>query len=267
MTQDKDYAHVPGPGSGPLTYGSYLRVPELLDLQSPLSLPTTHDEMLFIITQQAQELWFKQVMYELRAIIDDLDGGRVLEAMRLLSRVNAILRVLGEEVAVLETMPPLEFQHFRGVLSTSSGFESEQFRELEYACGLREPTFLKVMEKYMDGTAIRCRWPRSLADAFRGRLRPVDPDPVAATLCLYTTPAQYPELFLLAETLSEFEVRFQEWRFHHIKLVDRVIGDRAPGTAGSAGSGYLGKTLTYRFFPELWAARNELTAHYSAREM
>src|SRR3954447_2606048 len=100
MEADKDYRHVPGPGAGPLTYGTYLRVPELLDLQSPLSLPTAHDEMLFIVTQQAQELWFKQVLYEVGAIIAGLDAGQVLDATRLLGRVNAILRVLGEEVAV-----------------------------------------------------------------------------------------------------------------------------------------------------------------------
>ena len=91
-------------------------------------------------------------------------------------------------------------------------------------------------------------------------LAALHPDPVAALVCVYGTPAAHPELFLLAEALSEYEVYFQEWRFHHVKLVERVIGDRSPGTAGSAGSGYLGKTLTYRFFPELWEARNRLTA-------
>jgi tryptophan 2,3-dioxygenase len=247
MPPNTEHNHAPGPGSGPLTYGSYLRVPELLALQSPLSLPTVHDEMLFIIVQQAQELWFKQVLYELQAIIGLLDGGSLLDAARLITRVNGIFGVLGSEVDVLATMPPLEFGRFRGVLSTSSGFESEQFRELELASGLSDATFFKVIDKYMDGAALRARWPRTLAEAFRGVLAGLHPDPVAA-------------LVLLAEALSEYEVRFQEWRFHHVKLVERVIGDRSPGTAGSAGSGYLGKTLTYRFFPELWEARNRLMA-------
>lgn len=260
MPPSTEHNHAPGPGSGPLTYGSYLRVPELLALQSLLSLPTVHDEMLFIVVQQAQELWFKQVLYELQTIIALLDEGDLLDAARLITRVNAIFDVLGTEVDILATMPPLEFGRFRGVLSTSSGFESEQFRELELASGLDDPTFFKVIDKYMDGAALRARWPRTLAGAFRDVLARLNPDPVAALVCVYGTPAAHPELFLLAETLSEYEVRFQEWRFHHVKLVERVIGDRSPGTAGSAGSGYLGKTLTYRFFPELWEARNRLTA-------
>ncbi len=262
MEGDNGYSHSPGPGSGPLTYGTYLRVPELLALQSPLSLPTVHDEMLFIVVQQAQELWFKQILHELEAVITHLDAGAVLEATRLVARVNTILRVLSAEVEVLETMPPLEFQRFRGVLSTSSGFESEQFRELEYASGLRDPTFLKVVERHVDIGAARARWPRSLADAFRAALEGVAPDAVEALVAVYTTPTLHQPLFGLAEALSEYEVRFQEWRFHHIKLVDRVIGDRAAGTGGSAGSGYLGRTLGYRFFPELWEARNALTAEY-----
>ncbi len=260
MPPSTEHNHAPGPGSGPLTYGSYLRVPELLALQSPLSLPTVHDEMLFIVVQQAQELWFKQVLYELQTIIGLLDEGDLLDAARLIRRANAIFGVLGTEVDILATMPPLEFGRFRGVLSTSSGFESEQFRELELASGLDDPTFFKVIDKYMDGAALRARWPRTLAGAFRDVLTGLNPDPVAALVCVYGTSAAHPELFLLAEALSEYEVRFQEWRFHHVKLVERVIGDRSPGTAGSAGSGYLGKTLTYRFFPELWEARNRLTA-------
>ncbi len=264
MDRTPDESHARGPGSGPLTYGTYLRVPELLSLQSPLSLPVVRDEMLFIVVQQVQELWFKQLLYDLRAVVAALDTRRPLEALPLLGRATGILRALAEEVAILETMPPLEFQRFRGVLSTSSGFESEQFRELELASGLRDPTFLKVLEKFLDAPALYARWPRTLADAFLGVLRPVAPDPVAAVLCIYSTPAAYPELFLLAEALSDYEVRFQEWRFHHLKLVDRSIGDRAAGTAGSAGTGYLGKTLGYRFFPALWEARNQLTARYNA---
>jgi tryptophan 2,3-dioxygenase len=259
MPPSTEHEHARGPGSGPLTYGSYLRVPELLALQSPLSLPTVHDEMLFIIVQQAQELWFKQVLYELQTVIALLDERNLLDAARLITRVNGIFGVLGNEVEILATMPPLEFGRFRGVLSTSSGFESEQFRELELASGLSDPTFFKVIDKYIDGPALRARWPRTLAEAFRGVLADLHGDPVAALVCVYGTPAAHPEVFLLAEALSEYEVRFQEWRFHHVKLVERVIGDRSPGTAGSAGSGYLGKTLTYRFFPELWEARNRLT--------
>ena len=257
--------HAPGPGSGPLTYGTYLRVPELLDLQSPLSLPTAHDEMLFIIVQQAQELWFRQILHEWRTVIDLLDGGVIPEATRLITRVNRIMAVLTGEVAILETMPPLEFARFRGILSSSSGFESEQFREVELASGLRDPTFLQLIIKHMDGPGLHARWPRTLADAFRAALAPLDPDPVAALVRIYGDPSYDSARFALAEALTAYEIGFQGWRFAHIKLVERVIGDRSAGTAGSAGSGYLGKTLTYRFFPELWTARNQLTAAYTAR--
>src|SRR5438045_3372381 len=152
---ENEIAHEPQP----LTYGSYLRVPELLGLQSPLKQPAIHDEMLFIIVQQAQELWFKQVLHELRAVI-----------------------------------------------------------------GLLER------------------------------------DQMASVVRVYDGDLERPDLFMLAEALSEYEVTFSEWRFRHVKLVERTIGDRMPGTAGSSGVGYLGKTMSYRFFPELWEARNQITA-------
>ncbi|HEX8221675.1 MAG TPA: tryptophan 2,3-dioxygenase family protein [Chloroflexia bacterium] len=244
----------------PLTYGSYLRVPELIGLQVPLGPDEAHDEMLFIIAQQAQELWFKQVLHDLRLVIDRLESGEITFALHLLGRINKIMHVVGQEVTVLATMPPPEFQRFRHVLSSSSGFESEQFRELEIASGLREPTFIKLIERHMNVPGIWTRWPRSLHDTFLELVEPLAPDPVDAVVQIYMNTATHGQLFLLAEALSEYEVRFGEWRFNHIKLVERTIGDRAMGTAGSAGAGYLGKTLGYRFFPELWEARNRISA-------
>ncbi|MEA2573212.1 MAG: tryptophan 2,3-dioxygenase [Chloroflexia bacterium] len=244
----------------PLTYGSYLRVPELLSLQTPLGPEEARDEMLFIITQQSQELWFKQILYDLRAVIDRLESHDIALALHLLGRINKIMQVVGQEVTVLATMPPPEFQRFRHVLSSSSGFESEQFRELEIASGLREPTFIKLIERHIHVPGIWNRWPRSLHDALVDLLEPLGTDATDAAVEIYMHPEQHGQLFLLAEALSEYDVRFGEWRFNHIKLVDRTIGDRAMGTAGSAGSGYLGKTLGYRFFPELWEARNRISA-------
>jgi tryptophan 2,3-dioxygenase len=244
----------------PLTYGSYLRVPELLSLQTPLAPEEARDEMLFIITQQSQELWFKQVLHDLRVVIDRLESGDMTFALHLLGRINKIMHVVGQEVTVLATMPPPEFQRFRHVLSSSSGFESEQFRELEMASGLREPTFIKLIERHMNVPGIWNRWPRSLHDVFVEQFEHLAPDIVDAVVEVYMHPEQHGQLFLLAEALSEYEVRFGEWRFNHIKLVERTIGDRAMGTAGSAGAGYLGKTLGYRFFPELWEARNRISA-------
>lgn len=243
----------------PLSYGTYLRIPELLDLQT-LLVSGAHDEMLFIILQQIQELWFKQVLFELKAVIALIGEGNLLQATRLLDRVNRIVKALAEEAAILETMPPQEFHLFRHVLAPASGFESEQFRELEFASGLADHTFVKLMDKHLGMMdALRARWPVTLHEAWLGALAEVAPDPVAAVVEIYNNPAAHPELYRLAEALSEYEVLFSEWRFHHIKLVERTIGDHSAGTGGSTGAGYLSKTLGYRFFPELWAARNRLT--------
>ncbi|MEO8285741.1 MAG: tryptophan 2,3-dioxygenase family protein [Chloroflexota bacterium] len=246
-------------GSEPLTYGSYLRVPELLSLQSPLGNPLVHDEMLFIIVQQVQELWFKQMMFDLKAVIASLEQRNILEAVRYLSRVTRIIQAVAAEVDILATMPPREFHGFRRVLTPSSGFESLQFRELEFVSGLNDPTFLKLMDKYIGLDGLRARWPVTLREAAYAVLAVVDADPTAAWTAIYNDKQLYPEMFLLAEALSEYEVYFGDWRFHHIKLVERTIGDHVPGTAGSAGAGYLGRTLQYRFFAELWEARNRVT--------
>lgn len=244
----------------PLSYGSYLRVPELLELQTRLGPEDAHDEMLFIITQQAQELWFKQILHDLRLVIDSLESGAIPRALHLLGRINTIVRVVSQEVTVLETMPPPEFHRFRHVLSPASGFESLQFRELELASGLREPTFIKLIERHISVPELWNRWPRTLHDAFMEQLASLSSEPVDALVEVYSHPERHGQLFLLSEALSEYEIQFSLWRFHHVKLVERTIGDRAMGTAGSAGAGYLGKTLGYRFFPELWEARNRLSA-------
>src|SRR5712691_6888496 len=131
-----------------LSYGTYLRVPELLSLQTPLGDPPVHDELLFIIVQQVQELWFKQMLYELHAIVQLLQERNIPDAIRLLTRVNRIVRAVASEVDILAMMPPREFHGFRRVLTPSSGFESHQFRELELASGLNDPTFLRLMDKY-----------------------------------------------------------------------------------------------------------------------
>ena len=243
----------------PLSYGSYLRVPELLSLQSPLGDPPVPDEMLFILVQQAQELWFKQILFDLHRVIDDLTSGRVLDAVRLLVRLGRIMNVLGDEVDILALMPPRAFHGFRAVLSPSSGFESHQFRELEYASGLDSPTFVKMLDKHMGMTELDKRWPINLKQAAYQTLAEVSEDPTEAWTAIYDDAERYPKLFALAEALSEYEVYFGVWRFKHIKLVDRTIGSHVPGTGGSAGSGYLQKTLQYRFFPELWEARNRVT--------
>jgi tryptophan 2,3-dioxygenase len=246
--------------SEPLTYGIYLRVPELLDLQSLLGRPEVHDEMLFILGQQAQELWFKQILHELGPAVDALRRDAILPAARLLDRVNLILAVLSAETKVLATIEPRDFHRFRVHLQKASGFESQQFRELEIASGLRDDSYLKMVSHFVDTHELLARWPVSLAEAFRTVLGMLAPDPVEAIVRIYDDPDAEPGVQVLADVLSEYEQRFALWRFHHLQVVERVIGDRSPGTGGSSGSGYLARTLNYRFFPELWEARNRLTA-------
>lgn len=247
----------------PLSYGSYLRVPELLALQTPLGKPEVHDEMLFIIVQQAQELWFKQILFDLDLVVRRLQARDIPASIQLLTRIYRIMQVLGDEVDILAAMPPREFHGFRHVLTPSSGFESHQFRELEYASGLDDPSFVKLLDKYIGMEGLRSRWPVNLRDAAYNLLTDVAPTPAEAWTIIYDEVERYPMLFALAEVLSEYEVYFGVWRFKHIKLVERTIGSQVPGTAGSAGAGYLGKTLQYKFFPELWEARNRLTSQYS----
>jgi tryptophan 2,3-dioxygenase len=242
-----------------LTYATYLRVPELLDLQTPVGTPMVHDELLFIILQQAQELWFKQVLHELREVISLLKRKDLPPATRLLRRVIQILHVLSEELEVMETLAPSEFLRFRGLLKPSSGFESEQFRELEFASGLRDDAFVRLIERIVDVNQLTSVWPTSLHDAFLPALSNVDEDPVGALVLIYRSPEMYAEHHALAEVLAEYETGFERWRFNHIKVVERVIGDRSMGTGGSSGVSYLDKTLKYRFFPELWEARNSIT--------
>jgi tryptophan 2,3-dioxygenase len=246
------------PPSEQLSYGTYLRVPELLELQSPVGRPAVHDEMLFIILQQAQELWFKQLLHELHEIVDLMLRGELPEATRLLHRVTRILEVLSEEVQVMETLAPHEFMRFRDLLKPSSGFESQQFRLLELASGLEDEAFLKLAERLVDMNAFRGDWPETLRTAFLQMLGEAE-DPVRTLVGIYEAPSQHTALHALAEALSEYEMRFAQWRFHHVLLVERIIGDRAPGTGGSSGTAYLNRTVRYRFFPELWEARNQIT--------
>ena len=249
----------------PLSYGSYLKVDELLALQQPLSRPPHHDEMLFIIIHQVYELWFKQLLHEVDATMLALDRDDLPRAAKHFRRIHAIQRLIEQQVEILETMTPQEFNQFRDNLNPASGFQSVQFRELEFTCGLRRTDLLQRIE---------------LGDAQRGRLeaRSKDPslyDSVKAVLQrrgfavnssaelvesyrrIYTNEAEYYDLYLLLENLIEFDERFLLWRGRHVRMVERMIGQR-PGTGGSSGAQYLEGTLGYRFFPELWEVRTYL---------
>ncbi len=265
-----------------LTYSSYLKVPELLELQSPQSVPPHHDELLFIIVHQTYELWFKELLHDLDAVVRNLKaaGGNskshdeVYEAARLLRRCTEITRVLIEQFTILETMLPTHFLAFRGKLEPASGFQSEQFRELEFLCGLKDEKMLRYHRPTPEAYAQlerRLREP-SLHDVFfaaltsLGKLQTKENATqqelfqarARAVLALYQQEHQNRHWIDVCERLTEFDELIVGWRLRHIQLVERVIGIRM-GTGGSAGSSYLKLTLDKKFFPELWEARTLLT--------
>jgi len=265
-----------------LTYSSYLRVPDLLQLQHPQSSPQHHDELLFIIVHQTYELWFKELLHDLDAVVRNLrDAGEnpespdeVYEAARLLRRCTEITRVLVEQFTILETMLPTHFLAFRGKLEPASGFQSEQFRELEFLCGLKDEKMLRYHKPTPEAYAQlerRLREP-SLHEVFfealqaMGKLQ-IDKNVsereqfearARAVASLYRDEHSHRDWIDVCERLTEFDELVVGWRLRHIQLVERVIGARM-GTGGSAGSSYLKLTLDKKFFPELWQARTLLT--------
>lgn len=248
-----------------LSYGSYLKIEELLRLQQPLSRPPHHDEMLFIVIHQVYELWFKQLLHELDAAAGALDRDDLLQVAKEFRRIHTIQRILEEQVDVLETMTPQEFNQFRDNLHPASGFQSVQFRELEFACGVRRTDVLQWIE--LDD-AHRARLQRrldapSLYDRVKALLRrrgfAVDSSEelIESYRRIYEGEYEHPDLHRLLEDLIEFDERFLLWRGRHIRMVERMIGQKQ-GTGGSSGAQYLEGTLTQRFFPELWAVRTRL---------
>jgi aminocarboxymuconate-semialdehyde decarboxylase len=265
-----------------LTYSSYLKVPELLKLQHSLSSPQHHDELLFIIVHQTYELWFKELLHDLDAVVANLRAAganpksrdEVYEAARLLRRCTEITRVLVEQFTILETMLPTHFLAFRGRLEPASGFQSEQFRELEFLCGLKDEKMLRYHRPTPEAHALlerRLREP-SLHDVFFDALRTMGKLEIAAdatererfdararaVLSLYQDERSHRDWIDVCERLTEFDELVVSWRLRHIQLVERIIGVRM-GTGGSAGSSYLKLTLDKKFFPELWEARTLLT--------
>ncbi len=270
------------PRGGQLTYSSYLKVPELLKLQHSQSALQHHDEMLFIIVHQTYELWFKELLHDLDAVVANLRAAgvnpesrdEVYEAARLLRRCTEITRVLVEQFTILETMLPTHFMAFRGKLEPASGFQSEQFRELEFLCGLKDEKMLRYHRPTPEAHALlerRLREP-SLHDVFFDALRTMGKLQVddkatererfdaraRAVLALYRDERSHRDWIDVCERLTEFDELVVSWRLRHIQLVERVIGVRM-GTGGSAGSSYLKLTLDKKFFPELWEARTLLT--------
>ena len=248
-----------------LSYGSYLKVDELLALQRPLSQPAHHDEMLFIIIHQVYELWFKQLRPETQAVQHALERDELLAAAKHFRRIHTIQRLLEQQIDVLETMTPQEFNAFRDNLNPASGFQSIQFRELEFLCGLRRTETLQYIQM---NSAQRNRLERRLEEpslydtvkgvlARRGFNTQTHDDLLASLKAIYENPQAHYDLYLLLEDLIEFDERFLLWRGRHVRMVERMIGAKK-GTGGSLGAAYLASTLEHRFFPELWEVRTML---------
>ncbi len=265
-----------------LTYGSYLKVPELLRLQQLQSDPPRHDELLFIVIHQTYELWFKELLHDLEAVVRCLRAvGRdpeardeVYEAARLLRRCTEITRVLVTQFTILETMLPTHFLAFRDKLEPASGFQSQQFRQIEFLCGLKDEKMLHMHEAVPaehEELMRRLREPSLhdvLFDALRslGKLPVYAPDATdrdrfetraEAIRDLYEDERNFRDWIDVCERLTEFDELVVGWRLRHIQMIERTIGMKM-GTGGSTGSSYLRLTLDKKFFPELWEARTML---------
>ncbi|MDQ6880194.1 MAG: tryptophan 2,3-dioxygenase family protein [Candidatus Dormibacteraeota bacterium] len=237
-----------------LSYGSYLKIPELLSLQEGLS--TAHDELLFIVAHQVYELWFKVVLDELEATRSRIDSDDVFFARHHLRRVHVIERLLVEQIEVLETMSPQDFLAFRAQLAPASGFQSVQFREIEFLSGLKEPQYLARIDGSPAemGRLQRRLEERSLKDAFHELVgRRGSP----ALLEIFRDRHRHGDLFDLCEALVDHDEAFAHWRARHVLMVERQIGTKT-GTGGSSGAQYLRSTLGKRFYPDLWAVRSQL---------
>ena len=271
--------------NAPLSYNKYLRVPDLIGLQDCLSDPEHHDELLFITIHQAYELWFKQILHEIDAAIILMNEDRLTAAARILRRVVEIEKLLVSQIHILETMTPISFLGFRDQLNPASGFQSMQFREIEFASGLRHESLL---HEFRDDEFAHARLQKrfespALGEVFYAALRqrgldaPGDDASIdeteraqrygkrtQAVLEILTHFEERFEEFQLAEALLEHDEYFSLWRSHHVKMVERMVGTKR-GTGGSEGVGYLRTTLDKKFFPELWEARTYLdTKHGGA---
>jgi tryptophan 2,3-dioxygenase len=257
----------------PLSYNQYLKVNELKQLQICQSSPAHHDEPLFIIIHQAYELWFKLILHEIDSVIEFLNQDNVFKATFFMRRIVAILKLLVQQIHILETMSPKDFLGFRYNLNPASGFQSSQFREIEIAGGARDEALLKHFEQDPVAYAnLQARWQApSLAECFyklldrkgfkmpdsSGNEESVQQERITQLLKIYEQPEKYPDLYDLAELFVDFDELIYLWRTHHVTVVERIIGFKR-GTGGSEGVGYLQTTLRKRCFPELWQLRTRI---------
>lgn len=259
----------------PLSYQSYLRLDELLSLQTPVSQGPEHDELLFITVHQVYELWFKQILHEITAIQCGLESNDQPAVLHSFKRVLSILKTLVAQIDILETMTPVSFSSFRHRLDAASGFQSVQFRALEFTLGQRSPNALARYASDPKGQAwlASIMGRPSLWDSFLRFLKlnnqPIDDAVLARNLA--EPPGLTPQLhgtliaiyrdrsslMQLCERMVDLDEGLQEWRYRHVKMVERTIGTKM-GTGGSSGAEYLKSTLFKPLFPDLWAIRSAL---------
>ena len=255
-----------------LTYSSYLHVDELLRLQQPRSTPPEHDETLFIVIHQTYELWFKQILHETDKIRRDFAANDLFGAIATFKRIRTVMKTLVGQLDILETMTPLSFASFRSRLDTASGFQSFQFREVEFVYGykrpgvtapippeepgrrtaearLAEPTVMDAFYRFLAqrGAAV----PAALLQ--RDVRMPTEPNEALQDE-IFRLYREQPELVILFELMMDFDEGLQEWRYRHVKLVERTIGAKT-GTGGSPGVDFLKQSLFKPIFPDLWAVR------------
>ena len=266
-----------------ITYTSYLKVDELLQLQEPLSDGPEHDELLFITIHQVYELWFKQILHECEALQVALEDGNSHRSLSLLGRIRTIMKTCVAQLDILETMTPLQFNSFRGRLSSASGFQSAQFRQLEAVIGRRDQaganatpgTGMAMASHLVPGSPAREKVEAAMARpslydsvlkyfSSRGHLIPKEVLERDVTVgyepnekvqdALLDAHRNDPEANMVGEALVDFDEGLQEWRYRHVKMVERTIGAKM-GSGGSSGVGYLSSTLSKPIFADLWAIR------------
>src|SRR3954463_14898735 len=263
-----------------LSYGNYLHLDEILSAQHPVSVPEHHDELLFILQHQTSELWLKLILHELRGVQGKLAADELRPALKGLARVKHIQRPLTEQWSVLATLTPSEYSEFRSFLGTSSGFQSYQYRAVEFRLGNKDRRMLSIFDddpparellvEALEAPTVYDEFLRYLAR--HGYEVPVEllqrdvtlpyaftPELVPVFRTIYAAAADHWEAYEACEELVDLEENFQLWRFRHLKTVERTIGSK-PGTGGSSGGAVLPRALELTFFPELYAVRAEIGA-------
>jgi tryptophan 2,3-dioxygenase len=264
--------------SSRMSYAAYLQLPTLLSAQKPVSSPEHHDELLFIIQHQTTELWFKLVLHELRSARDHLREDNLGSALKGIARVKHIQKTLTEQWSVLATLTPTEYSQFRGFLGNSSGFQSSQYRAVEFVLGNKNSKMLSVFESdpeaheqlrvlleapsiYDEFLAYLHRQgfdiPQSVINRDKTRAHEFCPELVPVFKYIYENAAANWGVYEACEELVDLEDNFQLWRFRHLRTVQRTIGMKT-GTGGSTGAAFLQKALELTFFPELFAVRTEI---------